>query len=112
MTQVLRSSPGSGAGDAVFVRQGDAWVPGALSRGPWDPRAQHGGAPCGLFVHVAEQAMAEAGWQLGRLTVELIRPVPISPLRTECGVQAARSTARVGIDLFQGDTLGWRAPTC
>lgn len=94
---------------AVFTRQGDAWHPSVLSRGPWDPRAQHGGAPCGLFAHVAEQAMGEPGWQLGRLTVELVRPVPVSPLRTELVKQASRATARLSIDLFDGSTLVARA---
>lgn len=94
---------------AVFTRHGDTWHPSALSRGPWDPRAQHGGAPCGLFAHVAEQAMGEACWQLGRLTVELVRPVPVSPLRTEVAKQASRATARISIDLFDGSTLVARA---
>lgn len=93
----------------VFTRQGEAWLPSALSRGPWDPRAQHGGAPCALFVHVAEEAMPEPGWQLARLTVELIRPVPVAPLRTECQSFAARTTTRLTIDLFQADTLVARA---
>lgn len=94
---------------AVFTRQADAWHPSVLSRGPWDPRAQHGGAPCGLLVHVAEQAMGEPGWQLGRLTVELVRPVPVSPLRTELVKQGSRATARLSIDLFDGSTLVARA---
>jgi hypothetical protein len=94
---------------AVFTRQGETWLPTVLSRGPWDPRAQHGGAPCALFVHVAEQAMPEPGWQLARLSVELIRPVPVAPLRTECQSFAARSTTRLSIDLFQDDTLVARA---
>ncbi|MBS0341805.1 MAG: thioesterase family protein [Proteobacteria bacterium] len=94
---------------AVYSRQGDAWLPSVLSRGPWDPRAQHGGAPCGLLAHVAEQAMGEPGWQLGRLTVELIRPVPVSLLRTEAVKQASRATARISIDLFDGGTLVARA---
>ena len=96
---------------AVFTRQGEAWQPSALARGPWDPRAQHGGAPCALFVHVAEEAMPEPGWQLARLTVELIRPVPVAPLRTECSAFPARSTTRMSIDLFQGEHPG-RARPC
>ena len=66
----------------MFTREGDAWLPSALSRGPWDPRAQHGGAPSALLAHVAESAIAEPGWQLARLTVELVKPVPVAPLTT------------------------------
>src|ERR1700742_3980790 len=89
---------------AVYTTQGsDAWQPGALARGPWDPRAQHGGAPCALLAHVAEQAAPGPGWQLARLTVELVKPVPIALLRTRAQVQSSRATVRVGIDLLAGD---------
>jgi hypothetical protein len=95
---------------AVYARDGDVWQPSDLSRGPWDPRAQHGGAPAALLAHVAESAMTEPGWQLARLSVELVKPVPVAPLTTHCiAAQPARSTARVTIDLFSGETLVARA---
>ncbi len=40
-----RTAAESASSLAVYVRDGDAWQPSELSRGPWDPRAQHGGAP-------------------------------------------------------------------
>jgi hypothetical protein len=94
---------------AVFAREGDTWHPSELARGPWDPRAQHGGAPSALLAHIAESAMAEPGWQLARLTVELVRPVPLAPLSSRCTAQPSRSTARLTIDLTAGDTLVARA---
>ncbi|MDM0012738.1 thioesterase family protein [Variovorax sp. J22P168] len=94
---------------AVFSRVDELWHPSELARGPWDPRAQHGGAPSALLAHVAESAMPEPGWQLARLSVELIRPVPLAPLATRCSTQAARSTSRVTIDLLAGETLVARA---
>lgn len=94
---------------AVYTRDGPTWQPGELSRGPWDPRAQHGGAPCALLAHVAESEMTEPGWALARLSVELVRPVPIAALTTRCSAQPSRSTTRLGIDLFAGDTLVARA---
>ncbi|WP_213957009.1 MULTISPECIES: thioesterase family protein [unclassified Variovorax] len=90
---------------AVYAREGDTWLPTELSRGPWDPRAQHGGAPCALLAHVAESAAPEGDWRLSRMSVELVKPVPVAPLRTQHSVQAARSTARVTIDLLAGDVL-------
>lgn len=90
---------------AVFTREGEVWQPSELARGPWDPRAQHGGAPSALMAHVAESAMAEPGWQLVRLTVELVKPVPVAPLATRCSTQSARSTTRLTIDLLAGETL-------
>jgi len=95
---------------AVFTRQGpDGWQPSVLARGPWDPRAQHGGAPCALFAHVAEQSAPGPGWQLARLTVELVKPVPVAPLVTRTQVQSSRATVRVGIDLLAGDVVVARA---
>lgn len=94
---------------AVFSRIGESWHPSELSRGPWDPRAQHGGAPSALLAYTAESAMPDAGWQLARLSVELIKPVPVAPLTTRCSAQPARSTARLTIDLLAGDTLVARA---
>lgn len=110
MTDRTSTTPPEQAPSAVFTQHGDyTWHPSALSRGPWDPQAQHGGAPCGLFVHVAEQSVGETGWQLGRITVELVRPVPVKPLRTEVAKQVSRATARMTIDLFEGTTLVARA---
>jgi len=94
---------------AVFVREGAAWHATELARGPWDPRAQHGGAPSALLAHIAESSMTEAGWQLARLSVELVRPVPLGTLTSRCTTQASRSTIRIGIDLLAGDTLVARA---
>jgi len=95
---------------SVYTVQGDdTWLPSELSRGPWDPRAQHGGAPCALLAYVAERAAPGPGWQLARLTTELVKPVPVAPLTTRAQVQASRSTVRVGIDLFAGEVLVARA---
>lgn len=95
--------------DSVYTGQGDAWQATSLSSGPWDPRAQHGGAPAALCVHLAEQAMADDGWQLSRLSLELIKPVPVASISSQLIVHAGRSTCRVSIDLFSGDTLVARA---
>jgi len=31
--------------EAFFLRDGNSFVPTELTRGPWDPKAQHGGPP-------------------------------------------------------------------
>ena len=65
---------------ALFLRDGDRYVPTPLTRGPWDPNALHGGAPSALFAHVCEQHDPGPAAFVARLTVELMRPVPLAPL--------------------------------
>lgn len=94
---------------AVYSQQDGVWLPSVLSRGPWDPRAQHGGAPSALLAHLAEAAVSEPGWQLTRLTVELIKPVPVAPLTVRQEIHPARSTTRTTIELYADDVLVARA---
>jgi len=68
--------------DAVFHTDGDVIVPTDLARGPWDPNAQHGGAPAALLARAVER-FEPAATQVARLTIELLRPVPLVPLRVE-----------------------------
>ena len=39
----------------MFERDGTRYVPTQLARGPWNPKALHGGAPSALFATVCEQ---------------------------------------------------------
>jgi hypothetical protein len=65
---------------ALYERDACRFVPSELTRGPWHPEAQHGGPPCALLAQ--ETALFENGDEMfvARLTVELLRPVPLSPL--------------------------------
>jgi len=65
---------------ALFERDGDRYIPTPLTRGPWDPRAMHGAAPSALFAHVCEAFDPGPANFVARLTVELLRPVPLVPL--------------------------------
>lgn len=67
--------------DAVFHRDGDTFVPTELARGPWSPDAQHGGPPAALLAGAAEAFERADGARVARLTFELLRPVPLVPLR-------------------------------
>lgn len=64
--------------EALFVREGDRYTPTERARGPWDPRALHGGPPAALLAVLIEGT--EPAMPLRRLTVEFLRPVPLSPL--------------------------------
>jgi hypothetical protein len=65
---------------AMFERDGARYVPTQLARGPWSPDALHGGAPGALFATVCEQFDPGPASFVARLTVELLRPVPMAPL--------------------------------
>jgi hypothetical protein len=65
---------------ALFERDGDRYIPTQLTRGPWDPRAMHGGAPSALFAHACETHDPGPASFVARITVELLRPVPLVPL--------------------------------
>jgi hypothetical protein len=66
--------------DALFEPDGDRFVPTDFARGPWDSEALHGGPSCGLAAHVAE-SVAGDDFEVLRLDVDLVRPVPMRPLR-------------------------------
>ena len=83
---------------SVFIRDNDTFVATGLSRGPWDDRAQHGGAPAALLAHVAAQA-AGPEFFLARLTFELSRPVPIAALNVVAEPSRGRSARRVHLTL-------------
>jgi hypothetical protein len=82
----------------VFEVDGDVAVPTDLARGPWSPDAQHGGAPAALLAGELEAFDLGTATFPARFTVELMRPVPLRPLRIE------RRTIRPGkkVQLVQG----------
>jgi len=72
--------------EAFFVPEGDRFVPTELTRGPWDPDSQHAGPPAALIGRAIERLDAAEPMQIGRITFEILRPVPIAPLRVEARV--------------------------
>ena len=65
---------------------GGRWQPTGYARGPWSPDALHGGPVAALLAGVLEAAAAEhdpaTAMHPARLSVELLRPVPMAPLAT------------------------------
>lgn len=61
--------------DAFYTPDGPGFIASPWTRGPWDPRLQHGGPPTALMVRAMEQCAGE--FQLARVTVDFLRPVPI-----------------------------------
>jgi hypothetical protein len=95
--------------EAVFFREGDVFIPTELGRGPWTPDALHGGAPAALLAGYAEQMVNDPDMCLSRLTLELVRPVPMAPLTVQASMGRGRSVRRVELSLSHGDTVVARA---
>lgn len=64
----------------VYRREGDGFVPTPLAAGPWSPDAQHGGPVLGLLGRATEAAAEVRGLRPMRLTVDLMKPVPMTAL--------------------------------
>jgi hypothetical protein len=68
--------------ESAFLPAGEArWRATQLTRGPWDPGHQHAGPPSALVARSVLAAAAPMGLaHLARLTVNLLRPIPIDEL--------------------------------
>jgi hypothetical protein len=111
--------------ESFYEPDGDLYISTELTRGPWDPGAQHAGPPAALIGREVERlgggrVGGEGGppAQVGRITYEVLRSVPIAPLRVEAEI--VRPGRRV--EMFEasltdeaGETLmrarGWRLRT-
>jgi hypothetical protein len=101
--------------DAVFIPAEEPAPAGAggervvatdLARGPWDPGAQHGGAPAALLMRAFERQPGGEHLLLARVTYELLRPVPLGPLEVRAEivrpgrrVQLLEGSLRTGDDV-------------
>jgi Acyl-CoA thioesterase C-terminal domain/Acyl-CoA thioesterase N-terminal domain len=73
--------------EAFYERSGgDSFVASELTRGPWDPGAQHAGPPSALLGRELERFDGDGSFQVGRVVFEILRPVPIGPVRIESRV--------------------------
>lgn len=66
--------------EPLFRRSSDrSFAPTPYTRGPWDPTTLHGGPVAALFAETLQDELATDA-QPARLTVDLVRPVPLAPL--------------------------------
>lgn len=70
---------------AFYDREGERFVPTQWSRGPWSADHQHGGPPAALLGRTIE-TLHDADWAVARITVELLRSVPLRPLSVRAAV--------------------------
>jgi hypothetical protein len=73
--------------ESFYVSSGDgSFLATELTRGPWDPGAQHAGPPSALLGREIEGMEGSEAFQVGRIVFEILRPVPIGTVRVETRV--------------------------
>lgn len=100
--------------ESLYFPDGDVFVSTELTRGPWSPVHQHGGPPSALLARALERRLAAetdgAPFHPARMTIELLRPVPIAPLRvTTETVRPGRKVRGVAAICTAGDEVVARA---
>lgn len=95
--------------DAYFVAAGDEFVPTRIAQGPWGDSLS-GNIVGGIVGHVIERDAGDAAMQPARLTVDLLRPVALAPLRVRTTiVRDGRRLRLVDAELLQSDVVVTRA---
>lgn len=72
--------------EAFYEADGEGYLATELTRGPWDPGAQHAGPPAALLGRELELLADAEEFQLGRVTCEILRSVPIGPVAVSARV--------------------------
>lgn len=90
---------------AFYERDGDKLAATVMTRGPWDDRFQHGGPPAALLAGAIERLDGgDEEYRVARVSIELLKPVPIAPLRVELGpIKRGRTVQRIDAALTAGD---------
>lgn len=65
---------------AIYRVDGNNVTTGPDAAGPWDRRMQHGSAPSSLATWAAERIPTPVPMDIARVTIDLMRPVPVAPL--------------------------------
>jgi acyl-Coa thioesterase superfamily protein/acyl-CoA thioesterase superfamily protein len=86
--------------DAFYEPDGDRFRPTELTRGPWDPEAQHAGPPAALLGREVERLDTDRPMQVGGIRFDILRSVPLSPLSVDARVvRPGRSVELVDAEL-------------
>jgi hypothetical protein len=96
--------------ESIFVADGERFTPTEQARGPWDPRALHGGAPAALITSAFDRLQPGAELRIGRLGFEFLRPIPMAPLTLSTSIaRPGRRVQELSAELRAGDELVVRA---
>jgi len=89
-----------------FVRNDGAFEPSGLARNPWFANAVAGGPIAALFGHLVEQAGFDPGFEICRLTIDILGVVPNMPLVPNIvPVRQGRQAQLYRIELLAADKI-------
>lgn len=95
---------------AFYELDGERYAATELTRGPWDPGAQHAGPPAALLGREIERLPDAAEFQVGRITFEILRSVPIATVAVSARiVRPGRRVQLVEAELSVGEEVLMRA---
>ena len=90
--------------EASFTADGDRLVPSAWARSPWSDEMLNGHHIGGLVAWGVQRDTPEPGFHVTRLTVDMVRPVPMRPLRVLTRrVRDGRRLRAVEVSVVDGD---------
>jgi hypothetical protein len=70
----------------LFTPDESNFAPAPITRGPWDERMMHGGAPAALIAREIESAEPGADLAVTRLTIDFLSGVPLVRVELEASV--------------------------
>lgn len=96
--------------EAFYVRSGDRFASTAHTRGPWAEGLQHGGPPSALLAHEIERLHPRDDAAIARITLEIVRPVPIAHVAVDTTVvRPGRKVELIGASLTADGVVCIRA---
>jgi acyl-coenzyme A thioesterase PaaI-like protein len=92
--------------DAIYRVEGSRVITSPNAAGPWDPGMQHGSAPASLVVWAAEAIPTAVPMHIARVTIDLMRPVPVAPLTLQTEVlRQGRKIQLCAVRLLAADVV-------
>lgn len=92
--------------EAIYRVEANRVLVSPDAAGPWDPRMQHGAAPASLVVWAAERIPTLVEMRVARVTIDLMRPVPLTPLMLQTQVlREGRKIQLCAVRLLAEDAL-------
>jgi acyl-coenzyme A thioesterase PaaI-like protein len=97
--------------ESIFIDESEGrFIPTEQARGPWDPRALHGGAPAALIASIFERLQPGAELPFARLSFSFLRPIPLAPLQLSTRItRPGRRVQELEAELRAGEALVCRA---